>query len=190
MAIKKKHWLLITLSSSIVAVVILCTLFGYGIYMQWKNDLYAVRYRDSIYRITADIFRHQIEISGVRTVYEENGRSLKVPYVEGKIRNNSPKTLVSMMIGLSFSSPSGVVLYRDWFFPFGGERLPDSPFFSAMKHAKKSLPPGESMSFRYQLKNCPEEVVEDIARNRSFAKESGGKKEIKLELSISGLSVS
>jgi hypothetical protein len=190
MAIKNKHWILITLSSTIVAVVILCTLFGYGIYMQWKDDLYAVRYRDSIYRITADIFKNQIEISGLRTICEENGTLLKVPYVEGRIRNNSPKTLVSVMIGLSFSRPSGVVLYRGWFSPMGEEKLPDSPFFSTMKRAKKNLPPGESITFRYLLKNCPQEVVEDIARNKSFAKESGGDKDITLELSITGLSVS
>lgn len=190
MAIKTKHRTVILFSSAIIAMVIISTLVGYGLYIQWKEDTFAVDYRNSMYKLTADIFKKDIEIYNVKTEFENGASSLpKILMLEGKLKNNSPKTITSIMLEVSFSRPDGYVVYKDWFHPLGEGVLSGSPFFSSIKRTRDVLRPGENMSFRHLLRNCPPEVISQIFKKTLFAK-SGSEGEIKLIITVSGVSVS
>ncbi len=188
MLIKRKQLTLVLSSSAIIAIVIISTLVGYSLYVQWKEDTSTVKYRNSIYKLTAEIFKDAIDIYNVRIEFEK-ATSSQTPVLKGKLKNRSSKTMTSIMIGLCFSKPDGYVIYRDWFYPLGEEALSSSPFFSSIKRTKKVLRPGEIMSFGFLLRKCPPEAVSQLSAMKAFAK-TNPDKAIKLELSIEGVNVS
>jgi len=188
MLIKRKQLTLVLFSSAIIVIVIISTLIGYSLYIQWKEDTSAVKYRNSIHNLSAEIFKDGIDIYNVRIEFEK-GSSSKMPALKGKLKNRSSKTITSIMIELSFSKPDGYVIYRDWFYPLGEEALSSSPFFSSIKRTKEVLRPGEIMSFSYLLRKCPPEAVSQLSAMKAFAK-TNPDKAIKLDLSVEGVSVS
>lgn len=189
MVIKSKHRTVILFSSAIIAMVIVSTLIGYSLYIQWKEDAFAASYRNSIYKLTAEIFKTDIEIHNIATRFGNGTSSLsKIPVLEGKLKNNSSKTITSIMLEVSFSRPDGYVVYKDWFYPLGEGILAGSPFFSSVKQTRDVLQPGENMSFKYLLRNCPSEVISRFFTKTGFAK-TGSEGEIKLAISLSGVSI-
>lgn len=188
MVFKKKHFTVIFFSSLIISVIIISTLGVYTVYIRWKEDTSKTFYRNSIYSITADIFRDKLEIHNIKTSVYQEDYSTKIPVIEGKIKNNSKKIITSMFLEISFSKPDGTVIYRDWFSPTDDETLLKSPFFSSAKYSRLSLKPDETLSFRYFLRNSPDEIKYQLFTKGTFAKASGYD-EIKLYVKISGLSV-
>ena len=188
MGIKRKHLTVVLFSSAIIALVIVSTLVGYSLYVQWKEDTFAVDYRNSIYRLNAEIFKNDIEIHGVRAGLRNSGLPSETPVLEGKVKNDSSKTITSIMLEVSFSISDGSVIYRDWFYPFGEGAFSGSPFFSGIKRTREVLRPGESMAFNYPLRNCPSEVIARIFPGKGFAKTAPGRR-IEFNVSVSGVSV-
>ena len=188
MVFKRKHLTVEIFSAAIIVLVMVSTLIGYSVYVQWKEDTAAVDYSNSMYKLTAEIFRKYVEIHNIRTIIREDDHQLRTAVLEGKVKNNSSKTITSIMIELSFSRPDGCVVYRDWFYPLGEGSFPGSPFFSAVKRARKVLEPGESLSFKYLLRNCPPEVISRIFADSEFAK-TGPEQEVELDLSVAGISI-
>jgi hypothetical protein len=188
MFIKRKHIAVIIFSSVIIAIVFMSTLVGYSLYIQWKKDTFALRYRNSIYKLTAELFRKDITISNVYIKMESDELSSGMPLMEGSLRNNSNKTITSIMIEVSFLAPDGTIVYDSWFDPLGGQHFGGPPLLSGAKQTSNILLPGEDISFRHLLRNCPPEVVAQLATKAEFAK-SHPKDNVKLEYSIAGLSV-
>ncbi len=189
MSLKQKHIVVIMFSSIIITGVLLFTLVGYRAYMQWKKGSFAVRYRNSIYRLTAELFRKNITISNVSVKIGDEGMLWGIPILEGSIHNDTKKTITSILIEVSFIEPDGVVLYNDWFYPLG-EKYSDGPgVFSRTSGTKNILLPGEGLSFRRAIRNCSEDIVKKLGTMQSFAKGDAEDK-IRLIHSISGLSVS
>jgi len=192
MNIVNKHSILVIFSSFIIVVVLVATLLGYNIYVQWVEDTSSVKYRDDIYKLTAHIFKKNIDIyniipkSGNEAVL--SGVLDGMPILEGKIKNNTSKIITSVMVEIYFSDPDGSVVYRDWFYPLGENYFFDSPFFSGKIRPQMVLPPGETMTFRYLLRNCPAHVLSQILSSKNFAKINPDK-EVKMILNISGVTV-
>lgn len=185
--LKKKHIQVIILSSAIIAVVLVCTIVGYSLYMQWKNDSNALNYRNSLYKLTADIFRKEVPLTNVDVSIGDNDLFGGIPVFEGAIKNETSKTITSVLIELRFINENGFVVYKDNFYPLGQEgniypqRIGKAGTYGIIL-------PGETLRFRHLLRNCPHEVVELISTKRSFAKH-GQDGEMKFDYSVAGLSV-
>jgi len=190
--IKNKHFKVILFSSFIVVVVMLSVLIGYGIYLQWKEDVGAAQYQSFLCKVTAEMFRDEITIYNATVKPSEDDRESGVPegmtVLDGKIKNNSSKTITSMMLEVAFSRPNGSVIYRDWFDPFDQDFLGRSPFFSGRKRMGTVLAAGEYMSFRHVIGNCPSEILEQIRKKSVFAKKEKSKN-IQFDISVRELSV-
>jgi hypothetical protein len=188
MRIKKKHILVVVFSSVIITVVLVSTLVGYSLYIQWKEDSFAAKYRNSIYKLTAEMLRKDITIANTSVRIGKDEPFSGMPVLEGSIKNNSPKTITSMMIELSFFRPDGSVVYKDWFYPLKEKQVSQPVSFSGAERTRNVLLPGEGMTFRHLLRSCPHALVTQIAMDEEFAK-TGSENDIKLEYSITGLSV-
>ncbi|MBU0570753.1 MAG: hypothetical protein KJ995_05165 [Candidatus Omnitrophica bacterium] len=191
--IKNKHFKVILFSSFIVVVVMLSVLIGYGIYLQWKEDAGAAQYQSFLRKVTAGMWRDEIVIYNAAVKPGEDdgasGMPEGMPVLDGKIRNNSGKTITSMMLEVVFSRPDGFVIYRDWFYPLDRDVLSRSPFFSGRKRKGAVLAAGEYMSFRHAIGNCPSAILEQIHTKGVFAKKGRGEN-IQFDISVRELSVS
>ncbi|MFH1847483.1 MAG: hypothetical protein ABH869_08040 [Candidatus Omnitrophota bacterium] len=192
MFIKKKNLVVIIFSSAVIAVVFLSTLIGYSLYLQWKKDAFALNYRNSIYRLTAELFRNNVNLSNINVDLRDNGLFSAMPILEGNIKNDTGKIITSILLEISFSEQDGSIIYRDWVYPMGGEHAEkywaETPLFSARKQARTVLSPGEGITVRHLLRKCPPEVVALLSAKTNFAK-SGTSHKIKFNYTIEGLSV-
>ena len=186
--IKSKHYIVIAFSSLIIGIVLVSTVIGSSLYIEWKNNSFVPRYRDSISKLTAEMFKKDLSISNVSVRIEEEGTFSGTPYMEASLKNNSQKTIANVLIETSFVKPDGSVVYKDWLHPIEGERFTKATSLRDVGHTRNVLLPGESVSFRHLFMNCPPEVVRQLSSKTGFAKtgEEGG---IKLEYTIAGLTV-
>lgn len=188
MRIKRKHAQVIIYSSMIIAICLITTLLGYSIYIQWKKDAFASKYRNSIYKLTAELFEDDVILANVDVKMPGDDVFPRVPLIEGKLKNNSGKTVTSILIELAFLAPDGRVLYKGWFHPLGERRFGSTVFMTSSGKTRNVLLPGEGVSFRYLLRNCPREVVSEISKKTEFAKKKS-EDTIDLVCSIEGLRV-
>ncbi|MBU1084429.1 MAG: hypothetical protein ABIG55_06945 [Candidatus Omnitrophota bacterium] len=189
MFLKKKHISVIAFSSSIIVLVLVATLAGYHLYIQWKQDTLALRYRNSISELTAKIFRNDIVLSNMEIKIEKQKGEPSVPLLQGNIKNNSGRKIGSVSIEITLENPDGTVAYKEWVDPLGDD-IPGvymSPLVRV--NPKEALMPGEDISFRYFMKNCPHEVKEKMLAKSAFAKE-GTKGSLKMKFFIVGLVLS
>ena len=188
MVLRKKHALVIFFSSTIIAIVLVTTLAGYSLYVQWKKDSFALKYRRSIYKLTADLFKKDVAVYNVSVRIGDNELFSGMPILEGSLKNNSGKTITSILVEISFLKGDGAVIYHDWFHVLGEKHYGSPPAFSEKKQAGNVLLPGEGISFRHLLRNCPREVIDHVTVKSQFAK-SHPKDSMKMVYSITGMSV-
>ncbi|MFQ5952940.1 MAG: hypothetical protein ACE5JK_06005 [Candidatus Omnitrophota bacterium] len=186
--IRSKHFLVIAFSSLIIGVVLASTVIGYSLYIEWKNTTFISRYKSSIAKLTAEMFKEDIAISNINVRIAHEGPFSGLPFIEGSLKNNSPKTITSILMEISFLKPDGSVIYKGWFHPIGEEGFAHSASFSAVEYTSNVLLTGESVSFRHLLRNCPSEVVSQFSSKEEFAKTSAEDR-IKMEYSITGVTV-
>lgn len=188
MFIAKKNIVVAVFSSVVIAVVFISTLVGYSLYIQWKKDSFALRYQNSIYELTAELFKKDVILSNVVAKVGDDGFFSDAPFLEGSLKNSTKKTITSVLIEVSFVKPDGEVVYHDWFHPLGEERINGSIFTSDKKRTRSVILPDEDLTFRHALRNCPKEVIEKLSTKAKLAK-AGSKDELSMVYSIKGLSV-
>ncbi|MDD3088881.1 MAG: hypothetical protein PHT95_02925 [Candidatus Omnitrophica bacterium] len=188
MLFKSKHANVIVYSSLVIALVMVSTLAGFTIYVQWKEDSFAHKYRSSIYKLSAEIFRPDLSLSNVLVKLWEDSPFGAVPVFEGSLKNGTKKTITAVTVEVIFSRPDGSVVYKDWVQPFGGQDFVSvGTAFGHAEHTRNILLPGEGMSFSHLLKNCPREVISSIKKKALFTKK-GSRDGLVMEYSIRGVS--
>ena len=180
--------MVIAFSSLIIGVVLVSTVIVYTLYVEWKNNSFIQRYSDSISRITAEMLRKDVGIANVRVGLHKEGPFSGMPFMEGSLKNNSKKTLTSIRLELSLQKPDGSVVYKGWLHPIGEERFARSASFSDTEDTRNVLSPGESISFRHLLRNCPPEVISQFSSKKEFAK-TDAEDNIKLDYLITRMTV-
>jgi len=168
-------------------VVGVSTLIGYSLYVHWKEDSFALKYRNSIYKLTAELFKDKIAISNVSVGNKNSQIPSSVPFVKGSLKNNSAKTVSSVLIELVFQEPNGIVVYKDWIYPLGVKKTQKTfPLFYGLVETSNVLLPGEGISFRHPLRNCPSAVLRRITEKTNFARKDE-KNAIEISCSVVGL---
>jgi hypothetical protein len=108
-----------------------------------------------------------------------------MPFIEGSIKNDTNKTITSVLMDVSLVKADGSVIYKDRFSLIGQGRLAGKVPVSAAK-TRNLLLPGENISFRHLLRRCPPEAIAQFSSKEEFAKT---KDKIKLNYSIVGVTV-
>ncbi len=183
---KRKHLPVILFSSGIVIVVFLSTLFGYSLYIQFKKDALAAGYRESICKITADIFREDLVFANVNIEVSDDGGH--DPVFEGELRNNTSWEITFLVIELSFFDEDGKVLYKEWVRPLAGQNFDGVLFSAETVSGEDVIPSGGSFNFRHVMRNCPEHVVCRTSMARGFAKRDNTRN-VKFSYSVGALKV-
>ncbi len=183
---KRKHLPVILFSTAIIVVAFFSSLLGFGLYTQFKRAAFAASYRESIQRITADIFREDLSFSNVEVGMPEGNDA--GPVFEATLRNNTGRTVTSLLIELYFSDIDGKVLYKEWINPLRGHSFDGALFSSHSPPQGVVIPPGESFSFRHVMRNCPEYIVRRMAIRRGFARRDTSK-DVNFSYSVDALKI-
>lgn len=186
MKVKKKHIQVIVFSSLIISIVIITTLAAQLFYVQWKKDTIASRYRNSIYDLTARIFRDDLIVRGAGISVKKVENAKRIPVFEGSIENKTGKTVTSILMEVSFLGEDGRVAYKGWFRPIGKGVYG----YSSLPHGGttgKVLLPGEMISFREMLPNCPRRIISGFSEGSGTGQ--NGEEEFELSYEIKGMSV-
>jgi len=189
MFIKRKHKLVIVFSSLVIAMVFISTLIGYNLYIKWKGDVSAAKYRNSIYELSAELFRKDIILSNVSVDIGKQSARMSPPFIKGSLKNNSAKAVSSALVEVFFQKSDGSVIYKDWIYPLGVRKPPPGRFSLFFRRSKtyNILLPGEGISFRHSIRNCPDEIYEQFSNKTNFAK--NGKNKVMIIYSIVGLDI-
>ncbi|MFH1665058.1 MAG: hypothetical protein ABIA77_02810 [Candidatus Omnitrophota bacterium] len=189
---QKKHVIVVTFSSVIIAIVLISTLIGYSLYVRWKEDSFGLKYRNSIYKLTAELFRKDIVLANVNVVIGEDDPFAGMPVIGGSLKNNSSKTLTSILVEISFYGADGAVIFKDRVYPLGGgteKQYPGPDILSAnIGPTRNILLPGEGISFRHLLRNCPRKLIAHFDTKSKFARVYPQDK-ITMKYSVEGLNI-
>lgn len=186
MLFKSKSANVIICSSIVIAVVIVSTLAGYTLYIQWKEDTNSLSYRNSISKLTAEMFAKDIVLSNVSVKVWKEPPFTGIPVIEGSIKNNSQKTMTSLSVEAAFRRPDGSVAYRAWLRPLGEDEFSQRTALSGAERTRRVLAPGEGMSFKHLLRNCPRELVSGVT-NKAKRPKAGSEDKVSLEYKVAAV---
>jgi len=170
-------------------MVFISTLIGYNLYTKWKGDVSAAKYRNSIYELSAELFSKDVTLSNVSVDTDKQSMRMSLPFIKGSLKNNSVKTVSSVLVEVFFQKSDGSVIYKDWIYPLGVKKPPLDAFSLFFRKSKtyNILLPGEGVSFRHPIRNCPNDIYERFSNKTNFAKND--KNKITIVYSIVGLDI-
>lgn len=188
MFIKKKHVGVILWSASIVAVVFISTLVVFNIYSHWKERSYFAIYREKLRDLTAEMFSEEvlidkIDVSVSPIRFNEEPRVI----LTGTLLNRSSKKVDSALLEVEFTAYDGRVLYKTWIYMFTDKPVPGYGLIKT-NDMVDVLKPGESFLFRHTLLNFPDDLSNELLKDKGFARTSK-EREIELNYRIKELSV-
>ena len=167
MFIKRKSILVIFLSSTIIALVLVMTLVGFYLYLNWTLENDKNLYKNALYELTAKLFEKYISVADIVLKIESEGQLEGEPVVEGHIVNKTNKKVLSIKMKVSVSDNDSRVLYTESFYPLG-----QSQYLAVIKKETGNyLAPNDAISFKHLLKNCPKEILTYLRMKTRFAKE-------------------
>ena len=177
--------MVIVFSTLIIGVVLASTIIGYGLYIEWKNNSFSSSYTSSISKLTAEMLRSDINIYNVKPALGKDELFYGMPFIEGSIKNDTNKTITSVLMDVSFAKADGSVIYKDRFYLIG-QGLAGKVPTSGIGRTRNILLPGENISFRHLLRRCPPEIISQFSSKEEFART---KDQIQLNYSIIGVTV-
>lgn len=158
MIVKKKSILVIILSIMLISLVLITTLIGYYLYLNWKEENTKSLYLTSLYELNAKLYAKYISITSILIKIDEEEFFKDKPIMEGHIKNTSNKKIRSLKLKISLLDKDGRVLYMDLFYPL---RIDSHSY----------LAPNDAISFKHLLKNCPKDITSYLKMKTRFAKE-------------------
>jgi len=170
-------------------MVFVSTLVGYNLYIQFKGESSVVKYGNSIYKLNAELFRKDINLSNVSVETGKHGSRARLPFIKGSLKNNSNKTVSSVLVEVFFQKRDGSVLYKERIYLLGDKKLSSRAvsLFLGRRRTYNVLLPSEGISFRHPIGNCPNEIYEQFSNKTNFAKND--KNKIEIVYSIAGLDI-
>ena len=158
MIIKKKSILVIVLSITLITLVLITTLIGFYLYLNWKEENTKSLYLTSLYELNAKLYAKYISITSILIKIDEEEFFKGKPIIEGRIKNTSNKKIRSLKLKISLLDKDGRVLYMGLFYPL---RIDSHSY----------LAPNDAISFKHLLKNCPKDITSYLKMKTRFAKE-------------------
>lgn len=168
MVIKRTSYLVITISSLVIASVLALTVFGFYAYLEWKEKRLNRNYALALYDLNAELFEKYIAI-GLNAELGPQDVFKRGPAIEGSVRNLSDKKIYSLKMKIAFCDREGQVVYADTVYLAGIEG-------------------GGSRSFARYYKNAPEKVRRYLMSRSKLAKNEGVEP-LELVYTVEGLDI-
>lgn len=187
MRIKPRTRPVIILSSLIIASVMILTMLGFYVYLQWKEKNLRNTYYEDLYELNAQIFKKNISVE-LKVKLETEGYFKGTPVIYGTITNHLGKKIYSLKMKVRLFDKEQKVLYVDTFFPIGYDIETFVDIRELVFNTENFLAEGDSISFNHQIRNCPPNVLDYFRAQLKFAK-SESVKPLNLTYTIEGLEV-
>ncbi len=171
--IKLKSLIVIIVSSILISLVILTTIFGLSLYTGYKEGESAKRHRVKIAQLNAKLYSPLIIIEGLRAKYENKGIYKDKCLLEGTIKNDGYRTVSSVKIKVRFLSASGEAIYTEEFLPLKTPMVPRKTTIAAISlftsGRERPLMPGKSLKFKRLLDEQKNKDIISPIKNRRYA---------------------
>lgn len=183
MLIKRKSLIVGLVSSVIIALVLVITLIGYSIYLEFKGRGFDRVYQELLEKTKARVYSRRLDIFGLDARIENTGALKGKPIIEGAITNNGSREVVNLVIKISFLDKDSAPIYELIAHPqepaLGSTivaRVSTSHLYS-YEHPVDPLEPGQTLKFKKIITNCPTEIFLELREGekptKSFGRWSG-----------------
>lgn len=182
MLIKRKSLIVGLVSSMVIAIVLIMTLVGYSIYLEFKNKEFGRVYQELLERAKAKVYSRHLDIFGLDARIENTGALKGKPIIEGAITNNGSKEIVNLTLKLSFIDKDSASIYELMAYPqeptLGNAVFNRaSPYLNGYARPIDTLQPGQTLKFKKIITNCPTEIFVELREGekpkKSFGRWSG-----------------
>jgi hypothetical protein len=173
MMIKRKSLIVGLISSVIIALVLILTLAGYSVYLEFKNREFKRVYQELLEEAKAKIYSRHLDIFGLDARIESTGALKGKPIVEGAVTNKGTRNVVNLVLELSFLDKDSAVIYEFTARP----QEPSLQSVYTRAHSSDEIKPGETLKFKKILTGCPTEIFVELREGekptKSFGRWSG-----------------
>jgi hypothetical protein len=183
MLIKRKSLIVGLVSSVIIALVLIMTLVGYFIYLEFKGGEFDRVYQELLERAKAKVYSRHLDIFGLDARIENTGALKGKPIIEGAITNKGSREIVNLVLKLSFLDKDSASIYELTAHPqepaLGGPvfKRVSIPRLYSYAHPIDALKPGQTLKFKKIITGCPTEVFVELREGekptKSFGRWSG-----------------
>jgi hypothetical protein len=190
MLIKRKSLVVAVISSMVIVLVLIVTLAGYSIYIEYKGEEFRKQYQLMLGRVKAGVFSKYITISDLDAKIENSGPLKGKPVIEGTVSNKSGKDISNLSIRVVFLDKENAAIYETEFQPQEPSLGSSSSIYSGIPYlrtpANTALKASQTINFKKVISPCPTEIFIELREgdkpNKSFGRWSG-----KLQAQIASL---
>ena len=190
MLIKKKSLVVALVSSLVIALVLILTLAGYFIYLEFKGEEFKRYYQELLSKAKARVYSKYIEVEKLDARIENTGVLKGKPIIEGVVTNKSGKDIFNLAVRISFLDKDNAVIYE-------AEIRPQEPALGSSGIARVNIPylyapartvlkPNQPFIFKKIISGCPTEIFLEL-REGQTPKKAFGKWSGKLTSEIASL---
>jgi len=174
MIMKKKSLIVALVSSFVIASVLVWTLIGYLIYLEFKDEESRRMYHGILEKLNARIYSRYIEVSKLNVVISSTGPLRGNPMIGGVIKNNGIRTIRDSLIKVKFLDQDNAIIYEVIFHPqepsLGSASLTQVAIPYLSTSSRVAIAPNDLLPFKKILINCPKEILASLKNGPGFAK--------------------
>lgn len=177
MLIKKKSLIVAFVSSLVIALVLILTLVGYYIYLEFKGEEFKRYYQELLGKAKAKVYSKQIEIDRLDARIENTGTLKGKPVIEGIITNKTGRDIFNLTLRIAFLDKDNAIIYETELHPqepaLGNPALSHVTIPYLYDSPKTILKPDEPFKFKKIISNCPTEIFLELREGGSTKKTFG-----------------
>lgn len=183
MIIKRKSLIVGLVSSVVIALVLIVTLIGYFIYLEFKGREFDRVYQELLEKTKAKVYSRHLDIFGLDARIENTGALKGKPIIEGAITNKGSREIVNLVLKLNFLDRDSASIYEFTAHPqepaLGSTVFTHVPISRLHGYAYPidSLKPGQTLKFKTIIASCPTEIFVELREGdkptKSFGRWSG-----------------
>jgi hypothetical protein len=177
MIIKKKSLIVAVVSSFIISCVLVLTLAGYIIYLEWKDKELRTAYEQLMKKVNAKLYSRHIEISGLSAGIESSGGLEGRPVASGALKNKGYRDIADIVMLIRFKDKDGAILYEVVFHPqeppLGASALSKVALPYISEPRKTPIKAGATLPFKKILTNCPGGISSELRKKEGGRDGSG-----------------
>lgn len=181
MLIKKKSAIVALVSSLVIALVLILTIVGYFVYLEFKGEEFKRYYSELLLKAKARVYSKYIDIAKLDVRIENTGPLKGKPIIEGVVTNKGDKQVAYLVIKVDFLDKDNAVIYEVLLRPqepaLGGGAITHVAIPYLYTPPKAILKPNEEITFKNIITNCPTEIFVELREGdkpkKTFGKWSG-----------------
>ena len=179
--IKRKSLVVALISSFVIALVLITTLAGYFIYLEYKAEEFRRNYQESLGRVKAGVYSKYITIDKLDARIENSGALKGRPVIEGVVINRSAKDVLNLAIRVGFADKDNAIIYETEFHPQEPSLGSSSGDYVSIPYLRVepgyTLKAGETFTFKKIISSCPTEIFIELREGdrpkKNFGRWSG-----------------